>query len=344
MPNSSCSTWTPTTCRRKTSRRYATPSHTSACPISKSTTTATKRTRRGSYQATRRWSAWWCRATPARGTTWRCPSACAISPRTRDWPPDSRRIAGTKKPAACGFFCASGTARRQSGKNSGAENRNRTYDLIITNDALYQLSYFGENEDFREAWGAAQALTCQTELFRQGKGDVFGFAIELADTASAPRLQARDDFLNQLLRRRGASGHADACLAFQPAALDVFRTVDQERRDALFLGQFLQAIRIRAVYRADHEHEIHGVRQTTHRILAILRGVADIVLARTFDGLELRAECADDGNGVVDRQRGLGDEGELLRLRRRQHGDVLDRLDQVDVAAIGGIPLSHRAF
>ena len=27
--------------------------------------------------------------------------------------------------------------------NHGAGNRNRTYDLIITNDALYQLSYSG---------------------------------------------------------------------------------------------------------------------------------------------------------------------------------------------------------
>ena len=29
------------------------------------------------------------------------------------------------------------------GADLGAGNRNRTYDLIITNDALYQLSYSG---------------------------------------------------------------------------------------------------------------------------------------------------------------------------------------------------------
>lgn len=33
-------------------------------------------------------------------------------------------------------------------KISGAGNRNRTYDLIITNDALYQLSYSGESRRF----------------------------------------------------------------------------------------------------------------------------------------------------------------------------------------------------
>ena len=31
----------------------------------------------------------------------------------------------------------------------GAGNRNRTYDLIITNDALYQLSYPGAGADFK---------------------------------------------------------------------------------------------------------------------------------------------------------------------------------------------------
>src|ERR1035437_6750939 len=30
----------------------------------------------------------------------------------------------------------------------GAGNRNRTYDLIITNDALYQLSYSGEGAEY----------------------------------------------------------------------------------------------------------------------------------------------------------------------------------------------------
>ena len=30
---------------------------------------------------------------------------------------------------------------------NGAGNRNRTYDLIITNDALYQLSYSGIKSD-----------------------------------------------------------------------------------------------------------------------------------------------------------------------------------------------------
>src|SRR6187402_2148471 len=220
-----------------------------------------------------------------------------------------------KKTRIGGFFCASGTARRQFGRNSGAENRNRTYDLIITNDALYQLSYFGENGDFREAWCGAQALTGQTELFGQGEGDVLGLAIEFANASGAPRLQARNDFLHQLFGSRGTRGHADARLAFQPAALDMLRTVDQERGNALLLGQFLQAVRVRTVHRTHHQNEIHGFGETAHRVLAILRGVADVVLSRAFDGGELRTKRADDGDRIVDRQRGLGNKSELVRLR-----------------------------
>ena len=38
----------------------------------------------------------------------------------------------------------------------GAGNRNRTYDLIITNDALYQLSYPGAGRDFKALAGVGQ--------------------------------------------------------------------------------------------------------------------------------------------------------------------------------------------
>lgn len=44
----------------------------------------------------------------------------------------------TKKPPLRGGFSVS----------IGAGNRNRTYDLIITNDALYQLSYSGVGREF----------------------------------------------------------------------------------------------------------------------------------------------------------------------------------------------------
>ena len=41
----------------------------------------------------------------------------------------------------------------------GAGNRNRTYDLIITNDALYQLSYPGVVRNFKALAGVGQFKT-----------------------------------------------------------------------------------------------------------------------------------------------------------------------------------------
>ena len=43
-------------------------------------------------------------------------------------------------PQEDGYGCANSTAR---GICSGAEDRSRTDDLLITNQLLYQLSYFG---------------------------------------------------------------------------------------------------------------------------------------------------------------------------------------------------------
>jgi hypothetical protein len=51
---------------------------------------------------------------------------------------ETPEIRGEKKPAIGWFF-------------NGAENRNRTCDPLITNEMLYQLSYFGIRQfyDFR---------------------------------------------------------------------------------------------------------------------------------------------------------------------------------------------------
>ena len=52
--------------------------------------------------------------------------------------PSRPRKASKEKAALSGGFLV----------QTGAGNRNRTYDLIITNDALYQLSYSGMGREF----------------------------------------------------------------------------------------------------------------------------------------------------------------------------------------------------
>jgi hypothetical protein len=47
-----------------------------------------------------------------------------------------------------------------------------------------------------------------------------------------------------------------------------------------------------------------------------------------------------DGRGIVDRQRGLGDHGQLVRMAHLHRGHVVHVFDQVDAFA----DLAHRAF
>src|SRR5689334_23078021 len=65
--------------------------------------------------------------------------------------------------------------------STGAGNRNRTYDLRITNAPLYQLSYSGEGVNSRGAGVAGSIDQRDPQLLRQREHHVLGFAGELAD-------------------------------------------------------------------------------------------------------------------------------------------------------------------
>ena len=99
-------------------------------------------------------------------------------------------------------------------------------------------------------------------------------------------------------------------------------------RAALALGDFAQALRVRRVRRADHDQRIDHRRHLLHRELAVGGGVADVFLVRPVDVREALLEQRDDLGGVVDRQRRLGDEGEVVRVLRREGLGVFRGLDQ----------------
>src|SRR3546814_2528419 len=85
--------------------------------------------------------------------------------------------------------------------------------------------------------------------------------------------------------------------------------------------------------------------ELAHRVLAVLGGVADVVVLRALDRGEPVAQRLDHATGVVDRERGLGGVGEVAGLVDFQRGHVLDVLDQVDPAAAAfAVPLPHRAL
>src|SRR3546814_4968882 len=56
-----------------------------------------------------------------------------------------------------------------------------------------------------------------------------------------------------------------------------------------------------AVGRADHQHQVALRGELAHGVLAVLGGVADVVVLRTLDRREAVAQRLDHATGVVDR-------------------------------------------
>lgn len=83
----------------------------------------------------------------------------------------------------------------------GAGNRNRTYDLRITNAPLYQLSYSGRAANSRgdAAWRSIDQL--QAQLFGQGEHHVLGLAGQLGDRAGTQLVETVDHPSHQHFRR-----------------------------------------------------------------------------------------------------------------------------------------------
>src|SRR3546814_5252913 len=147
------------------------------------------------------------------------------------------------------------------------------------------------------------------------------------------------------VRGRGAGGDADVASAFEPLRIDLVGAVDQVGLHAFALGQLAQAVGVGAVGRADHQYQVALRGELAHRVLAVLGGVADVVVLRALDRGEPVAQRLDHATGVVDRERGLGGVGEVAGLVDFQRGHVLDVLDQVDPAAAAfAVPLPHRAL
>jgi len=80
------------------------------------------------------------------------------------------------------------------------------------------------------------------------------------------------------------------------------------------------------------------------RILTVLRGVADVILAWAANGRETRAQGIDDAAGIVHGQGGLGNESQAVGIVHLQVGDVFFVFNQVDGAAVAGVVLAHGAF
>ncbi len=204
----------------------------------------------------------------------------------------------------------------------------------------------GENRDENRAIRYPYSLFA-TQLFRRlvaaqhprqreehvliGGGDgLDGHRVALGESA--------DDLLDQHLGRGRAGGDADAGDGAEQRPVDVLGALHQRGACAAgALGHFPQALRVGGIGRAHHHHGVDHGGDPLHHLLAVGGGVADVFLVRSNQRREARLQRLHDLAGVIDRERGLRDVGEVAGIARREARNLLDRLQQGDGAG-GQLP------
>ena len=124
------------------------------------------------------------------------------------------------------------------------------------------------------------------------------------------------------------------------SSLHLGLVVDQVRRGAAVARDVDEAVGVRRVLRADHQHEVALLGHLLDGELAVGRRVADVVGARPGDRGEPLAQPADDRGRLVDRQRRLREVGDALGVLDLERVDVGLGLDEHDRAG----HLAHRAL
>src|SRR3972149_1492791 len=125
--------------------------------------------------------------------------------------------------------------------------------------------------------------------------------------------------LNQAIRNRGAGGNAHARDAGEPFRIDLTVIVDQISSRPLALGDLAELVGVLAIARSDDQHQIDFFRELLHRILAVLRRVADIFFRRRDHLRKSLLQRVDHCAGVVDTQGGLGQNRDLARIGDIDH-------------------------
>ena len=150
--------------------------------------------------------------------------------------------------------------------------------------------------------------------------------------------QRFDHLVDQNLRCRRAGRDADRAHGAEPVPGNFRGALHQQRpRASRTLGHLDEAQRVRAVRRTDDDDAVRARCDRLDGGLPVGRRVADVLLVRADDRREPLLEDAHDLSGVVDRQRRLGDEGEVGRIARLEPTRIGDRLDQRH-RALGQLP------
>ena len=135
-------------------------------------------------------------------------------------------------------------------------------------------------------------------------------------------------------------------MAVEQRSLERRLAVNERGRRTCGLRDLDEPHRVRARLRADHEDERRTLGDhRLHRVLAVLRRVADVVGVRSTQLAHAALERVDDRRDVVERERRLRDHGDRLvglkclgLLGRLDHngrvGPLAERPDHLDVVRV----------
>ncbi len=137
----------------------------------------------------------------------------------------------------------------------------------------------------------------------------------------------------------GQMGTVPFFRAPEPGEVDVARAVDQMRRRTAGAGQLRQPLAVRAILAADDQHHVGSGGELPHRLLTVLRGVADVVPRRADDLRQFLPQPLDDLRGIINGERRLRKIGHLGWVGHFQRVNIGCFLHQADRLR----RLAHRA-
>ena len=116
--------------------------------------------------------------------------------------------------------------------------------------------------------------------------------------------------------------------------VDVLRAVDQIGLHASLFGDFAQAVGIGAVGRANHQNKLNLPRHSDHRVLAVLRRIANVAQVRANDARIAVLQRRDNARGVRCAERCL------RHIRERRRGWNIKR-SNISLVAHDAQPVRH---
>ena len=137
-------------------------------------------------------------------------------------------------------------------------------------------------------------------------------------------LQVLDHFLHQDFRGRRTRRNRYGGNVRDPLGPDVFGLVNQVRVGSQVLRDFDQPVGVGAVARSNDQHHVRAMGHVFDCRLTVLGRVADVLGLGPGNVWELLLQGLDHVLGLIQRERGLGQVGDLVRIGHNQRFYLFD--------------------